>query len=440
LANTLKSQGRLHEAYASFKRAQELDPQNASTHSNLLFSFQYDEAMTPGTLLLEHRAYGERVARAPPPHCNVRDPVKRLKIGYVSADLRQHPVGHFLAPVLARHDRTAFAAHCYYGHTQEDGLTAVLKRHAESWRATAGMSDDDLFELIRADGIDILVDLAGHTAKNRLPVFARKPAPVQATWAGYVGTTGLAAIDYLITDRWQSPAGSERYAVEHLVRLPDGYVCYAPPDYAPAVGPLPAKERGAVSFGSFNNMTKVNPGVIALWGELLRRLPASRIVLKTRELGDLATRQRIHSLFAVEEIAADRIVLSGHSPHPELLKAYNGIDIALDPFPYSGGLTTIEALWMGVPVVTLGGDRFASRHSLSHLNVVGLGELVADGPESYLRIAGDLSRDLSRLAAIRAGLRDRLRASPLLKSVQFTRALEAAFREMWIAWCGRDGQ
>ena len=206
------------------------------------------------------------------------------------------------------------------------------------------------------------------------------------------------------------------------------------------VGPLPAKTPGAISFGSFNNMTKVNLRVIALWGELLRRLPASRLVLKTRELGDSAMRQRILSLFAVEGIAAERVVLTGYSPHPELLKAYNGIDIALDPFPYSGGLTTIEALWMGVPVVTLGGDRFASRHSLSHLNVVGLGELVADGPEDYLRIAQDLSHDLTRLAATRAGLRNRLSASPLLKSVQFTRALEAAFREMWNTWCGPDRQ
>jgi predicted O-linked N-acetylglucosamine transferase (SPINDLY family) len=290
--------------------------------------------------------------------------------------------------------------------------------------------------MIRQDGIDILVDLAGHTAGNRLPVFARKPAPVQASWAGYVGTTGLAAIDYLITDRWQSPAGSERYMAESLARLPDGYVCWSVPGHAPEVGPLPATSAGAVTFGCFNTLAKINPPVIALWARLFRQLPGSRLVLKTRELADTSVREHILELFDAEGVTAARITLEDRSPHPELLARYNGIDIALDAFPYSGGVTTIEALWMGVPVVTMPGERFASRHSLSHLSNIGLEELVADGPDDYLRIAAALARDLPRLQALRRGLRNRMRASPLLQSQRFTRGLEETFRAMWRSWCG----
>jgi predicted O-linked N-acetylglucosamine transferase (SPINDLY family) len=432
---------RCHEdAAVSYRRALELQPGMSFAHSNLLMSRQYDQAMSPGSLLLEHRAYGERAQRAPvPAHANARNPAKRLKIGYVSADFRRHPIGYFLSPVLANHDRRNFAIYCYYGDAREDAITASLRSHAEVWRSSVGVTDDELVEIIRADGIDILIDLSGHTSKNRLPVFARKPAPVQATWAGYVGTTGLSRIDYLITDRWESPPGSERYAVEKLLRLPDGYVCYSPPADAPGVGPLPAVRQKAVTFGCFNNLAKINPRVIALWGALLRALPSARLVLKTRALGEATARRQILALFAAEDISPQRIELEGHSPHRQLLMRYNDIDVALDPFPYSGGLTTIEALWMGVPVVTLGGETFASRHSLSHLNAVGLGELVAVDAADYLRVAQELASDLARLGALRAGLRDRLKNSTLLNGERFTRALEAAFRDIWKTWCHSGG-
>ena len=441
LAEILKFQGRAGEATAYYRRALELAPDSPAAHSSLLLCLQYDPAMTPASLLIEHRAYAARLSSLMPPgdpptgHANPPDPDRPLKIGYVSADLRQHPVGLLMMPVLAAHDSTGFVTHCYYGHRKEDAVTAHLKSHAKVWRSTVGADDDGLAGMIRADGIDILVDLAGHTLNNRLPVFARKPAPVQASWAGYFGTTGLSAIDYLITDRFLSPPGSERYAVEKLARLPDGYLCWAMPGHAPQVGPLPATVPGAVTFGCFNNLAKINPLVIALWGRLLRELPESRLILKTRELDDPAVCDRFRALFAIEGITDARLVLEGPSPHPDYLRRYNDIDIALDPFPYSGGLTTVDALWMGVPVITMPGERWASRHSLSHLSAAGLTELVADGPEAYLRTAVQLARDLPRLASLRAGLRPRMHVSPLRRAKAFTRGLEKAYRAMWRSWC-----
>jgi predicted O-linked N-acetylglucosamine transferase (SPINDLY family) len=245
----------------------------------------------------------------------------------------------------------------------------------------------------------------------------------------------LSAIDYLITDARETPPGSESAYVEKLALLPDCYVCFRPPAYAPDVGPLPALRNGHPTLGCFNNLSKINASVIALWSELLRRMPRAKLVLKTHQLSDPAMRTRMAGLFAAQGIEASRVALLGKSQHPALLKEYNNIDIALDPFPYSGGLTTLECLWMGVPVVTLGGDRFAARHSVTHLTAAGLPELVADGPDSYLRIAQELAADLPRLEALRSGLRARVASSPLVDGVRFARNLEAAYRTMWRAWC-----
>jgi protein O-GlcNAc transferase len=435
LAELLKFQGRAGEAAAYYRRAVELAPDNLALRSALLVCLQYDPAMTPGALLVEHRRFAAALPARAVAHANPRDPDRPLNIGYLSADLRQHPVGLLLMPVVATHDRAMFRVHCYYGQRQGDDVTAFISSRADVWRSTVGLSDEEVAAMVQADRIDILVDLAGHTLNNRLPVFALRPAPVQATWAGYFGTTGLDAIDYLISDRYLSPPGSERYSTEKPVHLPDGYICWAAPGNAPAVAPPPASSRGAVTFGCFNNPAKINPQVIALWGQLLRELPSSRLVLKAGDLDEPAVSQRIRAMFVAEQIAGDRIVLLGNSPLAEYFRCYNDIDIALDPFPYSGGLTTFDALWMGVPVVTLPGERFASRHSLSHLSAAGLGELAADGPEGYLRIAKELAHDLPRLTALRADMRDRLRRSPLLQAERFTRGLEAAYRWMWRRWC-----
>jgi predicted O-linked N-acetylglucosamine transferase (SPINDLY family) len=296
------------------------------------------------------------------------------------------------------------------------------------------MDDAALAELIRADGIDILIDLAGHTAKNRLPVFVRKPAPVQASWAGYAGTTGLAAMDYLISDWQETPAGTDQWYCETIIRLPDDYVCYAPPAYAPPVGPLPALQGGGVTFGCFNNLAKLGEEVVGLWSRLLRGLPDSRLLLVTRQLAEPDTVARYRQLFARHGVAR-RVEFSPALPHAELLASYGRLDIALDPFPYGGGLTTLESLWMGVPVVTLAGQSFAGRHSLSHLTVAGLPELVADSEDDYLAIATGLASDLPRLAELRRGLRQRVAASPLVDGARFTANLETAYKQMWHRWC-----
>jgi len=310
-----------------------------------------------------------------------------------------------------------------------------LKNSADVWRVIAGMSDDAVADLVRADAIDILVDLSGHTGENRLAVFARRAAPVQMTWAGYVGTTGLSAMDYLVSDGRESPVGAERYCSEKIVRLPDCYVCYAPPEFSLPLEPLPALSNGYITFGCFNNLAKVTPDVVMLWARLLKELPTARIMLKAKAFEGREARRRYQAFFEENGINSDRVELLGGSPAKEMLNWYNRIDIALDPFPYSGGLTTMEALWMGVPVVTLGGTRFCSRHSVSHLTTVGLPELIASGEDEYLSIAVTLAQDQERLSIIRSGLRQRMAASPLCDGQRFTANLESAYREAWRNWC-----
>jgi predicted O-linked N-acetylglucosamine transferase (SPINDLY family) len=282
-----------------------------------------------------------------------------------------------------------------------------------------GWTDQALADKIRADRIDVLFDLSGHTARNRLLAFARKPAPIQITWMGYVGTTGLAAMDYILADRHEIPEGVEQYYAEKVLRMPDGYVCYEPPSYAPSVSPLPALKLGHVTFGSFNNPSKITPHVVKVWSKVLNRIPRSHLVLKYRGMGDAFMIKRLSEAFAHYGIDRQRVECLGRSPHPILLEEYNRIDIALDTFPYNGGLTTCEALWMGVPVITCPGETFASRHSLSHLSNVGLTETIADTFDEYVDLAVSLANDYSKLATIRNGLRERVANSPLCDGERF---------------------
>jgi predicted O-linked N-acetylglucosamine transferase (SPINDLY family) len=285
-------------------------------------------------------------------------------------------------------------------------------------------------ERVRADAVDVLIDLAGHTKGNRLPAFARRAAPVQATWAGYAGTTGLGSMDYLIADRFEVPDGAEPLYRETVLRLPDGYVCYAPPEYAPSVGPLPAERNGHVTFGAFHNIGKIGALSLALWTKLLAQVPRSRLVLKHRKLDDPVNRARLAAAFAAAGIAPERITIEGTSPHIAMLARYNDIDIALDALPYSGGLTSCEALWMGVPVVTLPGRTFAGRHTLSHVMNVGLPQLVAADEAAYVGIAAGLAGDLAGLAALRATLRPRMASSPLCDGARFARDFAALLRRI----------
>jgi predicted O-linked N-acetylglucosamine transferase (SPINDLY family) len=355
-------------------------------------------------------------------------------LGFLSPDLGRHPVGYFLVRVLESLDPAQCETVCYSDRAVHDNVTARFQAAATRWHDVFGISDPRLAAEIRAEGIDILFDLAGHTSGNRLLVFARKPAPIQVTWAGYVGTTGLETMDYLLADRWEVPPGAEPYYRERVLRMPDGYVCFDPPADAPAVTPLPAPQRGGVTFASFNNPAKITPQVIEVWSRILDRLPGSRLVLKFRGQDEGGVARRFLDLFAAQGIDRDRVELLGGSPHAEFLAAYQRVDLALDPFPYNGGLTTCEALWMGVPVITCPGQTFAGRHSLSHLSNVGLTETIAADLDQYVELAVGLAADLPRLASLRAGLRQRVAASPLCDGKRFAANLTALLRAVWETW------
>ena len=441
LGNARMAGGELAEAITIYRQALELRS-DAGAHSNLLFCMHYSPDFDTDALVAEGRRWQAQHA-APfrsewQPHENERDPERRLRIGYVSADFRYHPVGWFMKPVFAHHDKEQFEITCYASVTSADELTGTFRARSDRWRSIFGMSDAELADQIRADEIDILVDLSGHTREHRLLAFARKPAPVQVTAGGHYNTTGMEAIDYLIADRFHAPDGTEPYFSEALVRLPHDYICYEPPPYAPTVTDLPALREGHITFGCYNNLAKVNAGVIAIWARILKALPSASLRLQTHQFNDAPTVHRYRALFADHDIASNRLTLAGGAPHPELLAAYGNIDIALDPFPYSGGLTTCEALWMGVPVVTLTGKTFCGRHSTSHLNNVGLPELVTETPDAYVAAALSLANDPDRLDALRRGLRDKMAKSPMCDAQRYTRELEEAYREMWRTYCDSD--
>jgi len=439
LASTLHAQGRLEEAMEQYNYALEIKPNLLPlAHSKALFCEQYRPGVTLAGLAEAHARW-EQSHAAPlrstwRPFSNPPDPDRPLRLGFLSADFGRHPVGTFLVRALEALDRSACQCFGYCDRMVADDLTRRIAAACDTWRPTWALGDLALTEQIRADQIDILFDLAGHTGQ-RLLVFARKPAPLQVSWIGYVGTTGLAAMDYLIADRFHVPPGTEHHYRERVIRLPDGYVCFDPPPDAPAVGPLPASQSGHVTFGCFNNTAKVSPEVIALWAKVLERVPRSRLMLKYRWLNDARTRSRYLDLFREQGISALRLDFSGGVPAAELLATYNRIDVALDPFPYSGGLTTCEALWMGVPVVTCPGETFASRHSLSHLANVGLEELVAQGPEDYVARAVEWATALDWLSELRQGLRARVAASPLCDGPRFATHLLEALRGVWREWC-----
>jgi predicted O-linked N-acetylglucosamine transferase (SPINDLY family) len=441
LGNALQAQGQLDEAVACYHRALALKPDLAAGHSNLLFTLQYRADATLSGLAQAHAEY-ERQHATPlraawRPHENVRDPHRRLRLGFVSPDFHRHPVAFFLIRAVENLDRGQCDVACYNDRLMQDDLTARFRGAATTWRDVAGWSDNELAEAIIADRIDILFDLAGHTAGNRLLAFARKPAPIQITWIGYEGTTGLGAIDYILADRYTIPPGQEAGYRERVLRMPDGYVCYDPPATAPEVGSLPAAQTGSICFGSFNRLAKITPQVVAVWAQILRRVPHSRLLLKYRGLGDESVRRRYLDRFTAQNVDPRRLELAPPSSHAEYLAAYRQVDVALDPFPFGGGATTCEALWMGVPVVICPGETFASRHGLSHLANVGLTETVARDLDEYIELAASLAGDRPRLAALRAGLRQRVAASPLCDGKRFAGHLMTLLREVWQQWIAR---
>lgn len=432
LGHALWEVGDLDGARGCLRQALRHNPDYADAHSNLLFTLNYQPDTTPATLAAAYADYDRRYAAPRVEHAVSRGDVRRpLRLGFVSADLGNHPVGYFLVQGLEHLDRTRFATVCYSDRAIPGDRADRLQAAATLWRDVASLSDEQLTAAIVADRIDILFDLAGHSGRNRLRVFARKPAPVQITWLGSEGTTGLSTIDYVLADRYLIGAGEEPFYREQVLRMPDGYVCYDPPPQAPPAGPLPAAEKGMVTFGSFSNLAKINLQVIAVWSEILKRLPDARLMLKNRWLADAGVRKFVEDRFAACGVEVARLSLLGDSSYAEYLAAYEQVDVVLDPFPFSGSATTCDALWMGVPVITMPGATFVSRHSLSHLSTLGLTETIARSPEEYVELAVALAGDVPRLAALRAGLRGRMAASPVCDGKRFAAHLANVLETVW---------
>ena len=435
----LESSWRGDEALAACREALRLHPDFAKLHTSYM-TLLNRACADPALILDAHRRWAERYAAshpADPPHGNPPQPERRLRIGYVSADFRQHAVSHFVLPLLEHHDPARMEVYCYSNTPKTDEITRRCEALASHWRDIVALPDAAAADLIRGDGIDILIDLSGHTSGNRLGLFARKPAPVQVTYLGYPATTGLAQMDYRLTDGRADPCGpSEPRYVERLLRMPHSLWCFAPPPRMPEVGPLPASGAGHITFGSLNSVFKLTRQQLALWSRLLLALPGSKLVLATVPAG--APRARIAREFEANGVDPARLEFHGFLSWDEFWALHGRIDIALDTFPCNGGATTCETLWLGVPLVSLAGGVFLSRAGLSILTTVGLHELVAHSADEYLRIAADLAGDLARLAGLRAGLRERMRASPLLAAAAFTRDLENCYRAIWRQWCARQ--
>ena len=438
LASGLFAQGEIGEALKSFRRALELKPDFAEAHSNLIFALDFDPAIGTEEQQAERarwwERHGRRHAASILPHANERDPKRRLRVGYVSADFLGHSAAVLFAPVVTGHDPVAVEVVCYSNAPREDAMTATFKARAKAWRNVHGVSDEAMAAKIRADGIDVLVDLSGHSAGNRLPVFARKPAPIQVTAWGHGTGTGLRTIDALFADAVTVPTPERRFFAERIVDLPAS-LTFAPAAYAPAVEELPARREGLVTFGSLNRMAKTADDNLALWARIANEAGGARVLLKDRVFDDTAQRGRVTSVFGREGVGPDRLVLLGGSSHRDHLAAYGRIDIGMDPFPHGGGVSTLEALWMGVPVVTLVGRTIAGRFSAAMQTAIGLGDFAVPDLESYAARAVAAARDLDRLAAIRAELRQRVAASPVGNAKRYVSAVEAAYRELWTRWC-----
>lgn len=442
LGNALQQQGQLVESVAVTRRAVELKPDYAQAWSNVLLTLNYMDGVDAQTLLAEHRAFGRQY----PPRraaaafaARATREKRRLRIGYVSPDFRFHVVSFFFEPVLKAHDRDRFEIVCYYNDNRVDDVTRRLRDSADLWRDIGSLDDDEVEAKMLADELDIVVDLAGHTSKNRLPVLARRVAPVQVTWLGYPNTTGLEAMDWRLTDARSDPAPlADDQHVERLCRLPEVFLSYAPPAEAPPVSEPPSIRRGFVTFSAYNNFAKVGDEVLALWARVLQALPEARLTMKTMALRDVAVQEAAKERLRRVGCDLSRVAFTGMIPSVrDHLATYAGVDIALDAYPYHGTTTTCESLWMGVPVVTLAGSRHASRVGVTLLESVGAGELIASSPDEYVEKAVALARDPARIAFWRRELRTRMQASALTDHARFTTQLEAAYLDMWTQWRDR---
>lgn len=438
LANTLVCLGDQDGALATAREALGRSPLALLSRRALCNVLPYHQDVTGQAQLRAMRECADALTRVPPRTlANDRDINRPLVIGLLSGTLRSHPVGWMTVAAFEALDPNLFDLVCLTQNSSlDDPITRRYRFASKKWIEIAHISDTQLVELVQEHSIDILIDLGGYGDAGRMAACANRLAPVQVKWVGMQShSSGLPEMDWLLTDRWETPDGFEDLYSEKLLRMPDGYVCYSPPPYAPDVVSLPAIKNGFVTFGCFNNLAKITPVVLETWAEILRDVPTARLILKTHQLSDSATAERLYRSLASLGIPRSRVELRGSSGHRALMDSYRDIDVLLDPFPYSGGLTTCEALWMGVPVVTLAGEIFASRHSTSHLCNIGLADWVCDSVSEYIATALAKSSDIDDLAAMRSALRERMQRSPLCDAPRFGKAFSAALRRAWQAWC-----
>ncbi len=439
LGTVLREVGLLEEAISQHRKAMELRPDATSPHDNLILAMNYHPACEAGLIDAELNRWYERHARPLEkfvhPHTNHRDRERRLRIGYLSGDFRHHACAHFLLPLLRAHDRAHFEITCYSQTVKPDSLTDAFEKIADRWRPSAGLGDAQLADLIREDQIDILVDAMGHTAANRLTALARKPAPVLASWMGYVSAASLPAIDYRITDAHVEPPEIEaRRTFELPVRLPDSLWCYDPLSDSPKVNELPALSGEGITFGCLNNFAKINDAVMSTWASILRAVEKSRLLILCPEGSG---RRRFLDAMANRGIPRDRLEFASNRARAAYLELYHRVDISLDPFPYNGHTTSLDSWWMGVPVLTLAGKTAVGRIGISHAASLQLTNWVARDVEEYIRLAVAWAEDRPMVAELRRALRARMEASPLMDAQRFARNIEAAYRGMWQTWCSQ---
>lgn len=432
LATTLTSLGHFEEGLRYFEQALQLKPGFREAHDNLLFALNYHPDMPAPQIYSAYQRFdqllGAPLLQTAPAAARPASPSRRLRVGYLSPDLRRHSCRHFVEPLLANHDQAAFEVFAYSELAHEDDVTQGLKRHCAHWLTTWGMTDEALAQRVRDDGIDILVDLAGHTAGNRLAVFARKPAPVSVSWLGYGYTTGLRAIDHFLTDWHMAPSGSESLFSESPWRLGRVALAYRPTDAMGPVSPLPAQQRGYVTFGSFTRAIRINHHTVRVWSALLKRVANARLVVDSRDFHSPQMQQQLLARFAAHGIAADRLSIGHHSPPWDLMR---DVDICLDCFPHNSGTTLLEGLYMGLPFVTLAGRASVGLLGSAILQGLGRPEWIARTEDEYIHLASTLAMAPDALAEIRSGLRASLKASPLMDETGFARQVENAYRQMW---------
>jgi predicted O-linked N-acetylglucosamine transferase (SPINDLY family) len=430
----LQDMGGLEAAAASYRKALELKPDYFKAHSNLLFLLNYDPKVSQQDAFEEAQRYGANVAaqvRHRYSKWSCKKQAERLRIGFVSGDFRNHPVGYFLENLLRHLDREAFELYAYPADPWTDDMTLRLKSYFAKWQPLYGLDDETAAKRIHGDGVHILIDLSGHSRYNRLPMFVYKPAPVQVAWLGYFATTGVAEIDYLIADPVTLPESQERYFTEKIVRLPETRLCFSRPDIEIDVSPLPALTNGYITFGCFNNLAKMNDDVVALWSRVLQSVAGSKLFLKSKQLGDVSVRQQTVERFAAHGIAAERLLLEGAESRAKYFEAYHRVDISFDPFPYPGGTTTVESLWMGVPVLNLSGESFLFRQGAGFLSNAGLTEWIAASLEEYLAQVIEHADDVNKLSALRGRLRQQIEVSPVMDGERFASQLAASLQSMW---------